>query len=61
MYLRANPLCVDPFDLHGDEPVPAQHVDHILPKNDGGTDEWENLQALCHSCHSKKTVRETHD
>lgn len=37
---------------------PATEVDHIIPRSKGGTDIWENLQALCKSCHSKKTRRE---
>lgn len=34
------------------------HVDHIVPKVDGGTDDMENLQTLCRSCHSRKTALE---
>jgi len=34
------------------------HVDHILAKAKGGTDEESNLRATCHKCHSRKTVRE---
>jgi 5-methylcytosine-specific restriction protein A len=30
-------------------------VDHILPVHKGGTDEDDNLQALCHECHESKT------
>lgn len=53
MYLRAHPICEEPecgaasFDVH-----------HIIPLSEGGTNAWENLQALCHSCHSKKTAEE---
>jgi 5-methylcytosine-specific restriction enzyme A len=35
----------------------ASDVDHIIPKRRGGTDDWSNLQALCHVCHSRKTAR----
>ena len=56
MYLRANPLCADPFGLHGGRVVAAIHVDHIRPRRDGGSDAEDNLQSLCHSCHSKKTA-----
>jgi hypothetical protein len=31
-------------------------VDHIIPKELGGTDAEENLQGLCHECHSFKTA-----
>lgn len=38
--------------------VPAEHVDHILALNNGGTSERSNLQPLCVPCHSRKTVME---
>lgn len=38
--------------------TPAEHVDHITPKAEGGTDERTNLQALCRGCHSRKTATE---
>lgn len=31
-------------------------IDHIVEKNDGGTEEASNLWALCPNCHVKKTV-----
>ncbi|MBZ5639086.1 MAG: HNH endonuclease [Acidobacteriia bacterium] len=37
----------------------ATDVDHIVPKRAGGTDDPKNLQALCHACHSAKTMRES--
>lgn len=52
MMLAHNPACV----LCG---RPGQHVDHKIPVRKGG--EWfaeDNLQVLCHSCHSKKTRQE---
>jgi 5-methylcytosine-specific restriction enzyme A len=33
----------------------AVHFDHIKPRSEGGTDEPDNLQALCPNCHAKKT------
>lgn len=51
LVLRESPACVECGE-------PATDVDHIVPKRDGGTDERENLQALCHSCHSRKTLAE---
>ncbi len=33
-------------------------IDHIIPKAQGGEDTEENLQGLCHACHSKKTANE---
>lgn len=38
--------------------VPAVDVDHILARSKGGTDDTDNLQPLCHQCHSQKTVNE---
>ena len=35
------------------------HVDHIRPRCEGGTNNLSNLQALCISCHGKKTALET--
>jgi 5-methylcytosine-specific restriction endonuclease McrA len=37
---------------------PASHVDHVIPKHKGGTDELSNLQALCSGCHTFKTAAE---
>jgi len=49
-FLKAHPTCV----VCG---KPATDVDHIIPRREGGTDQWHNLQALCHECHSSKTAR----
>lgn len=39
--------------------VPAQEVDHIIPMSEGGPAwDWDNLQPLCKSCHSRKTLNE---
>lgn len=38
--------------------VVAKHVDHIIAKAKGGTDEPSNLQALCVACHETKTAKE---
>ena len=38
---------------------PAHEVDHIIPLVDGGTDDADNLQAICHECHAIKTARES--
>jgi len=34
----------------------ANHVDHIMPKAKGGTDDEGNLQSLCKPCHDAKSV-----
>jgi ATP adenylyltransferase len=36
-------------------------VDHILPRARGGTDEPDNLQALCFSCNAAKRDRDATD
>ena len=37
----------------------AQAVDHIKAKANGGTDELENLRAICRACHLDKTMLDT--
>jgi 5-methylcytosine-specific restriction protein A len=60
MVLHAEPLCLDPFHLHGDRPVPAREVDHIRPLWDAVDLAFDeaNLQPLCVSCHAIKSARE---
>jgi diadenosine tetraphosphate (Ap4A) HIT family hydrolase len=41
--------------------VRAIEVDHIVPRNRGGTDDPDNLQALCYSCNSMKRDRDDTD
>jgi 5-methylcytosine-specific restriction protein A len=55
-YLARHPVCVECLD--GGYVVQATQVDHIVPLSRDGTVEECNLQALCTSCHSRKTVRE---
>jgi len=55
-YMAAHPSCEDPFDVHGQWSVPGEVVDHIRPLSQGGTNDEANLQTLCWSCHSRKTV-----
>lgn len=57
-FLRKHPLCVR--CQQGERIVAAVVVDHIQPLKRGGArfDE-SNLQALCVSCHNRKTARET--
>ena len=36
----------------------ANAVDHIKPKAKGGTDDTENLEAICDPCHADKGLRD---
>lgn len=45
-FLQEHPKC----ERCGDR---AAHVHHRLPLKSGGTNAWENLQALCAACHNK--------
>ncbi len=51
-YLAAHPYCECGCGRR------ASHVDHVIPRSQGGTDAWENLQALAPGCHSRKTNRQ---
>ena len=50
MVLERDPIC------RGCGRAPSVHVDHVLPRAQGGTDDPSNLQGLCTPCHSRKTV-----
>jgi len=56
-YLSNHPTCANPYQLHGGD-VPATEVDHIIARRKGGSDDPDNLQALCKGCHSRKTALE---
>jgi 5-methylcytosine-specific restriction protein A len=36
----------------------ATEVDHVVPLEEEGSDEDQNLQGLCHDCHAEKTAAE---
>jgi len=50
-YIKANPLC-ELCKAKG-RYVPAEVVHHIMELEHGGTHDFENLQSLCKSCHSR--------
>lgn len=54
MFLARHPLCVN-CEKEG-RVTAATEVDHVVPLAQGGTNDDDNLQALCHSCHSRKTA-----
>ena len=51
MFLQAHPLC----EICKSEGrlTPAELVHHKRKLTDGGTNDWDNLQALCQFCHSR--------
>lgn len=36
----------------------GNQADHIVPREQGGSDDLDNLQWLCRSCHSRKSATE---
>ena len=38
--------------------IVATEVDHIIPKQHGGTNSPDNLQSICKTCHGRKTAEE---
>lgn len=42
------------------EPISRATIEHILPKNHGGTDDLSNLGIACSRCNSEKGVRHDH-
>ncbi len=59
-FLRAHPLCVDPFSEHGGRPTAAEVVDHRVPHKGDQALFWNaaNWQPLCKRCHDRKTAIE---
>ncbi|WP_184243798.1 HNH endonuclease [Novosphingobium chloroacetimidivorans] len=55
--LREEPLC-RPCAKQG-RVTQATIADHIKPKAEGGTDDRENYQGICHPCHVAKTAEES--
>ena len=53
LYLSRHPLCEE-CERNG-RLTPAVHVHHIIR---GGSNDDENLMALCKPCHSRETARE---
>ncbi len=62
MWIRADYMrnfCADPFKVHGPRLEPGTQVDHIIPHRGDTVLFWDfehNLQVLCASCHSRKTM-----
>ena len=56
-FLLLHPLCEQCNSE--DRLTAAEEVHHILPLANGGTNDEDNLMALCKSCHSKITISST--
>jgi 5-methylcytosine-specific restriction endonuclease McrA len=41
--------------------LPAENVDHVIPKSRGGLHAWENVVAACRRCNSRKENRLPHE
>ena len=54
---RDNYLCQN--CLKTDRATIAKDVDHRVPKAKGGSDAMENLQSLCRTCHTTKTIEDS--
>ena len=54
--LTAEPLC-RPCSKHG-RVTAATEIDHIRPRAQGGSNDPDNLQPICHACHVAKTTAE---
>lgn len=60
--IRAKVLTRDGWECQLRQPgclTEATEVDHIQPVSQGGDDDLDNLAAVCHPCHKKKTAIET--
>lgn len=57
MFLARHPICSDRYGVHSREGrvEPATDVHHKKAKRNGGRDSFDNLEAMCHSCHSRVT------
>ena len=52
---RANVLKRDNFTCqYCEKKTSSMTIDHIIPKNKGGKDSWDNLVAACSKCNTKK-------
>jgi len=57
LYREQRGLCIYSRDKLSLTVVGATHIDHIIPVNQGGTNDRENLQLLCAGCNLRKSDR----
>lgn len=50
-------MCV-PKDAGGTDRSAWPHIDHVIPRSRGGSDDPENLQLTCGSCNAAKRHRD---
>lgn len=55
--LERDSFCCKPCEREGKLTVATQ-VDHVIPKAEGGSDDDDNLQAICDPCHEAKSQKE---
>lgn len=53
---RENPLCEECLAMG--QIVPWTELDHIVPLEKGGTNDYANLQGLCVAHHQEKTAQD---
>lgn len=53
----SNPLCAE--CMRQGLVSPAVQRDHIVPLEEGGTDDADNVQGLCLACHEAKSKAES--
>jgi 5-methylcytosine-specific restriction protein A len=58
-HLLATVVLCEEGTRQGNLPRVGTHADHIVPKAKGGTDERENYQLLCASCHALKSIHDS--
>jgi HNH endonuclease len=51
---RAGEQCEYCYSMQDDEPFLPFHIEHIIPKQHGGTDDPSNLALACWHCNSHK-------